>query len=162
MIEGNEEENEEEDVETLVKAKTTPRDHNSSTPPATPRKPKNIRLLSNKLGHRVESAREKRRERPSSTKTERAKTNKRTKVCKTNSNEIKLDEVEKALAKKVVAHLDKNGDGRITREEFIEGCLSDNDFLCLLQCFNGEIIWGNLFQVTSISASMFLDTQQPT
>ncbi|XP_059082410.1 neurocalcin-delta A-like [Tigriopus californicus] len=67
-IERNEEQNEE--VETLVRSKATPKDHNSSIPPPAPKQAENIKLLSNKLGHRVESAKQKRRERPSSKKTE--------------------------------------------------------------------------------------------
>jgi hypothetical protein len=44
----------------------------------------------------------------------------------------------------VVANLDADGDGFITREEFVEGCLMDGEFFKLVDNFNGDLIWGSM------------------
>lgn len=38
--------------------------------------------------------------------------------------------------------LDVNSDGILTEEEFVEGCLSDPNFLAVLETFNCDFIWG--------------------
>ena len=38
--------------------------------------------------------------------------------------------------------LDVDGDGVVTEEEFIRGCMRDDVFFMLLQKFSGEEVWG--------------------
>ena len=46
--------------------------------------------------------------------------------------------------KEVAKQLDTNRDGIITKEEFIESCLRNGDFMQLVNCFKGESVWGDL------------------
>ena len=57
---------------------------------------------------------------------------------------IEVGQEEKALAKSAVRNLDANHDGLVTKEEFVEGALEDDEFLSIVNTFNGELIWGEL------------------
>ena len=45
-------------------------------------------------------------------------------------------------ARELFDALDDDGNGVLTEEEFVEGCLSDEAFVTLLEDFNGDFIWG--------------------
>jgi hypothetical protein len=49
------------------------------------------------------------------------------------------DPVERALD--IFHSLDVDSDGVVTEEEFVEGCLTDPNFLAVLQTFNCDFIW---------------------
>ena len=51
-----------------------------------------------------------------------------------------FDPVERA--RDLFEALDVDGDGAVTEEEFITGCLKDEAFILLLERFNGDDIWG--------------------
>ena len=41
--------------------------------------------------------------------------------------------------------LDVNGDGTVTEDEFVDGCLSDDNFLYMLENFTCDFLWANAF-----------------
>ena len=45
-------------------------------------------------------------------------------------------------ARELFEALDVNGDGAVSEEEFISGCLKDEVFVMMLEQFSGENIWG--------------------
>ena len=45
-------------------------------------------------------------------------------------------------AKELFEALDDDGNGSLTEEEFVEGCMTDDAFVNLLRDFNGDFIWG--------------------
>ena len=47
-----------------------------------------------------------------------------------------------ARAQELFEALDVDGDGVVTEEEFINGCLKDQAFVMLLEKFSGDTIWG--------------------
>ena len=47
-----------------------------------------------------------------------------------------------ARAQELFEALDVDGDGVVTEEEFINGCLKDQAFIMLLEKFSGDTIWG--------------------
>ena len=47
-----------------------------------------------------------------------------------------------ARANELFEALDVNGDGAVTEDEFINGCLKDEVFIMLLEKFSGSDIWG--------------------
>ena len=51
-----------------------------------------------------------------------------------------FDPVERA--RDLFEALDVDGDGAVTEEEFITGCLKDEAFILLLERFSGDDIWG--------------------
>lgn len=51
-----------------------------------------------------------------------------------------FDPVERA--RDLFEALDVDGDGAVTEEEFITGCLKDEAFIMLLERFSGDDIWG--------------------
>ena len=51
-----------------------------------------------------------------------------------------FDPVERA--RDLFEALDVDGDGTVTEEEFITGCLKDEAFILLLERFSGDDIWG--------------------
>ena len=54
----------------------------------------------------------------------------------------KEDEIDpKQSAQIIFMALDKDGDGVLTEEEFVEGCLSDPMFLSMLETFSCEFLW---------------------
>ena len=52
---------------------------------------------------------------------------------------FQLDPVERALD--IFSSLDVDNNGVVTEEEFVEGCLTDPNFLAVLQTFNCDFIW---------------------
>ena len=52
---------------------------------------------------------------------------------------MQVDPIERALD--IFHSLDIDSDGVVTEEEFVEGCLSDSNFLAVLQTFNCDFIW---------------------
>lgn len=60
--------------------------------------------------------------------------------------EYAMNQEEKAIAKYIILQLDQNRDGYLTKDEFVEGCLADGDFMKLVNNFNGELIWGELLK----------------
>jgi len=48
----------------------------------------------------------------------------------------------KARAIELFESLDVDADGVLTEDEFVEGCLTDPNFLAVLQTFNCDFIWG--------------------
>jgi hypothetical protein len=52
---------------------------------------------------------------------------------------FQLDPVERALD--IFCSLDVDNNGVVTEEEFVEGCLTDPNFLAVLQTFNCDFIW---------------------
>ena len=55
-----------------------------------------------------------------------------------------FDPVERA--RELFEALDVDGDGVVTEEEFIRGCMRDDVFVLLLQKFSGEEVWGDLMR----------------
>ena len=51
-----------------------------------------------------------------------------------------FDPVERA--RELFEALDVDGDGVVTEEEFISGCMKDEVFVMLLEKFSGEEVWG--------------------
>ena len=51
-----------------------------------------------------------------------------------------FDPVERA--RELFEALDVDGDGVVTEEEFISGCMKDEVFIMLLEKFSGEEVWG--------------------
>ena len=51
------------------------------------------------------------------------------------------EEAKRSTATQLEA-IDKDGDGVVTEEEFINGCLKDQAFVMLLEKFSGDTIWG--------------------
>ena len=47
-----------------------------------------------------------------------------------------------ARARELFDALDANGDGVVTEDEFVEGCMSDEAFVKVLEEFTGEMLWG--------------------
>ena len=45
-------------------------------------------------------------------------------------------------ARELFEALDDDGNGSLTEEEFVEGCMTDDAFVTLLRDFNGDFIWG--------------------
>jgi hypothetical protein len=45
----------------------------------------------------------------------------------------------------MIEHIDDNGDGYLTRDEFVEGCLEDEEFMSIVGLFDGRMVWGELF-----------------
>ena len=64
-------------------------------------------------------------------------------------NNIEEDEEEKfdpvARAEEIFRDLDVNGDGSVDEDEFVTGCLSDDNFLFMLENFSCEFLWGDGF-----------------
>merc|ERR1712037_1033953 len=46
-------------------------------------------------------------------------------------------------ARELFEALDDDGNGTLDEEEFVQGCLSDEAFVKLLEDFNGDLIWGS-------------------
>ena len=65
-------------------------------------------------------------------------------------NNIEEDEEEKfdpvARAEEIFKDLDVNGDGTVDEDEFVSGCLSDDNFLFMLEHFSCEFLWGDGFE----------------
>ena len=45
-------------------------------------------------------------------------------------------------ARELFEALDVNGDGAVTEDEFIQGCMKDDVFVMMLEKFSGDNIWG--------------------
>ena len=45
-------------------------------------------------------------------------------------------------AKELFHALDANGDGVVTEDEFVDGCMSDEAFVKVMDEFSGEFLWG--------------------
>jgi Ca2+-binding EF-hand superfamily protein len=45
-------------------------------------------------------------------------------------------------ARELFEALDVDGDGDVTKEEFISGCMKDDVFIMLLEKFSGKEVWG--------------------
>ena len=45
-------------------------------------------------------------------------------------------------ARELFAALDVDGDGAVTEEEFVTGCLKDEVFVMMLESFSATDIWG--------------------
>ena len=60
--------------------------------------------------------------------------------------EFAMNLEEQAIAKYIILSLDRDSDGYLTKDEFVEGCLADGDFMKLVNNFNGELIWGELLR----------------
>ena len=50
----------------------------------------------------------------------------------------------KQRARQLFDALDEDGNGLLTEEEFVNGCLSDKIFIKVLEEFSGEFIWGHV------------------
>ena len=50
-------------------------------------------------------------------------------------------------ARELFDALDDDGNGVLTEDEFIEGCLTDEAFVKLLDDFDGDFIWGEAKQL---------------
>ena len=44
-------------------------------------------------------------------------------------------------ARELFEALDEDGNGSLTEDEFVEGCMTDEAFVQLLRDFNGDFIW---------------------
>ena len=59
---------------------------------------------------------------------------------------VEEDEEEKfdpvARAEEIFKSLDVNGDGSVDEDEFVSGCLSDDNFLFMLEHFSCDFLWG--------------------
>jgi hypothetical protein len=60
------------------------------------------------------------------------------------ADEFRLDADERKLVKAVASQLDLNRDGIVTKDEFVDSCLENGDFMQLVNCFKGETVWGDL------------------
>ena len=58
-------------------------------------------------------------------------------------DEEKIDPV--ARAEEIFKDLDVNGDGSVDEDEFVTGCLSDENFLFMLEHFTCDFLWGDGF-----------------
>ena len=58
--------------------------------------------------------------------------------------EEKFDPVKRAL--EIFVDLDIDGNGVVTEEEFVEGCITDPNFLFMLEHFSCDFIWGDEFK----------------
>ena len=50
-------------------------------------------------------------------------------------------------ARELFEALDEDGNGSLTEDEFVEGCMTDEAFVQLLRDFNGDFIWNWKFIV---------------
>ena len=64
---------------------------------------------------------------------------------KNADNDDKFDPV--ARAAEIFKDLDINGDGGVSEDEFVDGCLSDPNFLFMLEHFSCDFLWGDGFDV---------------
>ena len=51
-----------------------------------------------------------------------------------------------ARAEEIFKDLDINGDGSVDEDEFVSGCLSDENFLFMLENFTCDFLWGDGFE----------------
>ena len=51
-----------------------------------------------------------------------------------------------ARAEEIFKDLDVNGDGAVDEDEFVTGCLSDENFLFMLENFTCDFLWGDGFE----------------
>ena len=51
-----------------------------------------------------------------------------------------------ARAEEIFKDLDVNGDGSVDEDEFVTGCLSDENFLFMLENFTCDFLWGDGFE----------------
>ena len=54
-----------------------------------------------------------------------------------------------ARAEEIFKDLDVNGDGSVDEDEFVTGCLSDENFLFMLENFTCDFLWGDGFEQES-------------
>ena len=106
----------------------------------------NVKILSSKMEGRVGTGSKKKKQKPEKVE-EPAAPEPEAKPEEEEEELVfkELDEEEKLRAKEVVKYLDANGDGFVSKDEFVQGCLDDEDFFGIASSFHGELIWGQLF-----------------
>lgn len=111
----------------------------------------NVKILSNKMSDRVGPGKRKRHHHhhhpqdPEKAKESDKDQDDSAEKAKEDEVNPDLDEQERERAKEVVKYLDADNDGFVSKDEFVQGCLDDEDFFGIAPSLHGDLIWGTLF-----------------